>query len=531
MKSNKIHRSDTGLFSKQQLDMVYDQAIYKDFISQPFSIDAFEDQMNMKLKQYPEEFRKVLRDSLINQYDRVEMTTSTASNIDSILDNKTYTITTGHQLSLFTGPLYFIIKIVHVIKLCKELSKKYPQHRFVPVYWMASEDHDFKEIQSFHVFNKTITWNTNQKGPVGRFDLSGLDEVKTQLTELFVNHPDSEVMNLIDQLDGETYADVVRGLVNALFGSDGLVILDGDDVELKQLFAPIVQKELDEQFSFKEVLKLNDTLSALNVKLQVVPRETNLFYIENGIRQRIVQEGNQFVIDGVGVYSKEDIFSLLAEHPDRFSPNVILRPVYQEFILPNLAYVGGSGEIAYWLQLKGVFDFLEVPYPLIQVRNSIVWLDNATRTKFNKYGFKLEDLFKEVDVWKKDYVLNNTETAPDFSALETAGSALKDVLKNTIITFDPFGEQQVKAEVARLDKQLQGIKAIGIKKMKAQHENAMKAIEQIKQKLFPENDLQERHVNFFQFCADGNVQSRIGDLSEAIEPFSNDLILLVDDLH
>ncbi|MDA7580661.1 bacillithiol biosynthesis cysteine-adding enzyme BshC, partial [Crocinitomicaceae bacterium] len=282
MKSNKIHRSDTGLFSKQQLDMVYDQAIYKDFISQPFSIDAFEDQMNMKLKQYPEEFRKVLRDSLINQYDRVEITTSTASNIDSILDNKTYTITTGHQLSLFTGPLYFIIKIVHVIKLCKKLSKKYPQHRFVPVYWMASEDHDFKEIQSFHVFNKTITWNTNQKGPVGRFDLSGLDEVKTQLTELFVNHPDSEVMNLIDQLDGETYADVVRGLVNALFGSDGLVILDGDDVELKQLFAPIVQKELDEQFSFKEVLKLNDTLSALNVKLQVVPRETNLFYIENG---------------------------------------------------------------------------------------------------------------------------------------------------------------------------------------------------------------------------------------------------------
>lgn len=529
MKSLKINRKDAGLFSEQQIKMVYEQDYYSDFINEAFDINAFEGQIARKGESFSMESRLVLQEALKLQYSNSDISQNVQDNLKSLTSSNTFTVTTGHQLSLFTGPLYFVVKILHVIKMCEALKVKYPENNFVPIYWMATEDHDFEEIQSCNLFNQKVTWETSQTGPVGRFNLEGFDGVVERLSELFENHKNSEISKTIASLNGETYSEVMRNLVNGMFSDKGLVIVDGDDKALKKSFSPVLKREIQEQFSYKAVRETDDRLTALGAKLQITPRELNLFYLENGIRERIIPEGDKFTIKNCGVHTEETLLELLASHPERFSPNVILRPVYQEFILPNLVYIGGAGEISYWLQLKGVFDALKLTYPLIQVRNSVVWLDKSVIGKMNKFDLSAEDIFKTADDLKKEFVYKNGGEELNFSKLDTLLKELSDEVMATILNVDPTKEQFANAEIARLIKQIDAIKEKVIKMSKGKHEQAMNAIDLIKSKLFPNNGLQERSVNFFQFCADGEVLSHLNDLFEALDPFENGLIILFDE--
>ena len=244
MNSVKVNRKETGLFSEQQIKMVYDQDYYSDFINQPFDIESFKSQIKEKEKSFSMEKREKLRDTLLLQYRNTSKLDSVDKSINDLTDPNTFTITTGHQLSLFTGPLYFIVKILHVIKMCEELKEKYPNNNFVPVYWMATEDHDFEEIQSCNLFNQKINWESEQKGPVGRFDLQGIYSAQDKLIELFSNHKDGEISAVIDSLQGKNYAEAMRSLVHKLFSDRGLVIVDGDDKSLKEMFAPVIKKAI-----------------------------------------------------------------------------------------------------------------------------------------------------------------------------------------------------------------------------------------------------------------------------------------------
>ena len=527
MKSMTINRKESGLFSEQQIKMVYDQEFYSNFMNKPFEIDAFEGQIKLKAESFDNESRKVLKNALIQQNTTLNLSEASQINLDALVNENTFTITTGHQLSLFTGPLYFVVKILHVIKMCEELKVKYPNKKFVPVYWMAAEDHDFEEIQSCNLFNQKITWESDQQGPVGRFDVDGFEEVREKLMDLFSNHQDSEVSKIIDAYSGKDFAEMTRSLVNEIFGDRGLLIVDGDDRALKSSFVPVMVKEIEEQFSFNQVSLTNEKLEKVDAKLQVTSREINLFYIEKGIRQRVEMVDGKFIIEGIGEYSQEAIIEEINANPERFSPNVILRPVYQEVILPNLAYIGGAGEISYWLQLKGVFDALQLPYPMIQVRNSVIWLDSAIIGKLEKFEFAVTDIFKDLDAWKKEFVQDNAGDELDFTVLNEQLKALTDTLKNTILGLDQSKGQFADAEVAKLSKQIDGVKSKLIKMSKGKHDQVMKAMDQIKSKLFPNNGLQERSVNFFQFCADGKVSSHVNDLYTMLDPFEKNLILLL----
>ncbi len=524
MQKKSFHRGSTGWFSEQHLRLVYEQESFDGFLNTPFSKAALLEQMTRKGTQFSKEQRMTLVSALMDQYDSLEMPTRTHENIEALANENTFTITTGHQLSLFTGPLYFVIKILHVIKMTDLLNEQYPSNRFVPVYWMATEDHDFEEIQSCHLFNRNITWESSQTGPVGLFDLEGLDEVKTQLHELFGNNPDAEIHRVIDQLSGKNYSEAMRKLIMSLFGNRGLVIIDGDDALLKKSFARIFEKELDTQFSHAAVEKTTADLLQSGGKDQVMAREINLFYSEKGLRSRIVPKGAIFHVEGKGDFTKE---TLLAS-PQNISPNVILRPVYQEAILPNLAYVGGGGEISYWLQLKGVFDQAGIEYPLIQVRNSVVWLDKSTAGKLEKIEGEVADLFRDEDAWKKEFVKENAGDDLDMSATDAAFLQLSNELHSLILGVDASKEQFVQAEIARMEKQVASIKEKAIKFSKAHFDQAMKSIEFIKSRINPNGGLQERSVNFFQFCNTGEVQPVITQLYNALDPFEGDLIVIID---
>ena len=521
-----FHREHIPQVNRQHLNLVYNQEAFLPYIEQTFSLDNFEKQIDLKKKNFPKEKRSVLVNSLLDQYKSVADNGKIIEQIKSLENENTFTVTTGHQLSLFTGPMYFVVKILHVIKLSEELKKKYPDYNFLPIYWMASEDHDFEEIQSMNLFNRKFTWESDRKGPVGRFNLEGFDKVKAEIKDMFKNHPEAEIHDLLDVYDGENLAEATRNLVHFLFKKYGLIIVDGDDVQLKKEFIPTIKNELETSFSQNEVSKTNEKLEKDGAKIQVHAREINLFYLMDGFRKRIIKKENNFEIDEVGTFSLQEILSEVDQFPERFSPNVILRPLYQELILPNLAYIGGVGEISYWLQLKGVFDAVGCTYPLIGVRNSVIWIDAGTDKKMNSTGLKLEDIFKSKDVLKKNYVLHYEQDSLNFEQLDERLQKLKEELEHLVIGVDETKAGFISAENTRLDKQMDNYKSKLIKMSKGKHDTALKQIDQIIDKLFPNSSLQERVSNFFSVSPDGVFSKRIDEMYSKLDPTQNDLVVL-----
>lgn len=526
MEISTINRTKTGLFSSLSNQLTYEQEQLQAFIQAPFNKTSFSQQIMLKSNQYSDENRATLVQALTQQYTAVEMSESARKNLNLLQNKTTFTITTGHQLSLFTGPLYFIYKILHIVKLCRELKMAYPDNDFVPVFWMASEDHDFEEINHFHLFGKTHAWNSDQKGPVGKFDAKGLATIREELHQFFQNHPESEVHSIIDSYTAETFGAAQFQLVHKLFKDFGLIVIEPDHAALKKLFVPVIEKELFERFGEEKVIKTTEKLEQLGYKGQVFPRPINFFYIEKGIRERIQWENNQFFIEGKGTFSKEEMQIMLRDFPERFSPNVIFRPVYQEVILPNLCYVGGGGEIAYWLQLKTIFDAIDIPFPLIQVRNSLQLVDSTVAKKLAKLNLKFNDFLSDIDQIKKEYVLHRSEEEVSFEALSQKVQELKTLLKEQLSPIDSQLVSFSEIEGTKLDKQLDMIQSKVLRVQKQKMDTSMKQLEDVKNKLFPKGNLQERVDLFLNYCPDGNVTQFLETLYSAIEPFEKDFIVV-----
>ena len=348
----------TGFFSKTMLDYLEKNEAIQPFYNNFPHISGFHNQIEEKQKLFRLQSRLVLVDALKSQYKNFNISKKTSEYIEILKKQNTFTVTTGHQLNLFTGPLYFLYKIISTINLCEELSEKFPEQNFVPIYWMATEDHDFEEINYFNFEGKKVQWNRKDGGPVGRFSTEGLEDV----FNVFSNHlGSSKNAEFIRKLFSDGYlkhknlADATRYIANELFGEFGLVILDGDDADLKQLFNPIVKDELENQTSFNAVSKTIKDLEK-NYKIQVTPRELNLFYLGDEFRERIIFEDGIYKVNNTKItFSKAEILKEVDNNPKAFSPNVIMRPLYQEVILPNLCYLGGGGEMAYWLRVKKLF--------------------------------------------------------------------------------------------------------------------------------------------------------------------------------
>jgi len=520
----RFPRIQTLSFDEQQLAMVYEQERYASYIHRSFSLENLGRQMEEK--KLPKADRERLVAALELQYEEVEKVDAVQRNIASLALENTFTVVTGHQLSMFTGPLYFVLKILHTIRLSEALNVQYPDQHCVPVYWMATEDHDFAEIQSLNLFNRQVTWESEQKGAVGRFSTEGLDRVKEEISQFFANHPEAEIHALLEAFGGNNFALATRRLVHHLYSDYGLVIVDGDDPMLKTSFAPIVKKELTEQFSYQAVTSTNVRLKAEGAKIQVNPREINLFYLLDDLRERIEWKDGRYFIEGRGERTLEELLEELNLHPERFSPNVVLRPLYQEMILPNLAYVGGLGEIAYWLQLKGVFDAADVNYPLLSVRNSLMWIEPAVTKRMEKIDMHLEDVFLTSDQIKRKFVEEQVGDDLDTSNLDAAVVDLGRLMIESVQLLDNSKMSFAESEKVRLEKQMEAFKEKLVRFAKSRNDDAMKHIEVIKDRLFPGDGLQERKANFFSFCPDGNYRERLALLYKTLDPFNGDFIVI-----
>lgn len=497
----------TGQFSTFFTDYISQHPALSPFYSRFPTLDAFKAQIQEK-KNFPAANRQTLLQVLDRQYAGI----TNKPDFSSLAEANTFTVTTGHQLNIFTGPLYVIYKLVTTINLAKKLREAYPAYNFVPVYWMATEDHDFDEINHFQLFGRKHTWKTEQRGAVGRMS-------PAELVELLKTVPEKLFLFEEAYAKHATLADAVRYYMNELFGQEGLVCLDADDPELKRLFAPVMLDELVQQQAVKLVNKTTAELEELGYGSVITPRDINLFYLDDQLRERIekVEDDKYQVVHTQQTFTKAEIEQLVAEHPERLSPNVVLRPVYQETILPNLAYIGGPSEVPYWMQLKGVFDQYKLPFPLLMPRNFALYIPRVSAQRIAKLGLAPEDLFKNTIQLKHEFVESHTRHALKFDKENKAVNQSLDAMLHKAMRVDPTLEKAVLAEtkrfanaVARLEKKMR----------RAEERNQVVGVSQllaVKEELFPGGGLQERSENFLTFYLNDN--SFLQNLLAYFDPF------------
>ncbi|MEB2784691.1 bacillithiol biosynthesis cysteine-adding enzyme BshC [Algoriphagus persicinus] len=487
-----VELHQTGQFSQFFLDYIDGKKELKPFYTHSPKLESFKQAIEQKA--FSEENREVLCDALRGQYASQKVNDAVSSNIESLASERTFTVTTGHQLNLFTGPLYFIYKIVSTINLAKKLAQTYPEYKFVPVYWMATEDHDFDEINYFKLDGKKYQWNSEQRGAVGDFELN------ESFKEFLKSVSFAPKVFLEAYSSSKTLAEAVRKYVNSLFGDEGLLVVDGDNSKLKREFSEVILSDLFEHKPFDKATEATEALENLGYSSQIFPREVNFFYLDKGVRERIEKMESGFgVVNTELRFTDEEMRALVEQHPERFSPNVVMRPLYQEVILPNLAYLGGPSEVVYWLQLKGVFEYFEIPFPMVLPRNFALLLTKKAQRKMGQLNWDTEDLFVDVAHWKKTFVKAEASMDIELTKQKEVISTLFDAKGKEASHLEKSLGNAFEAGKVRslkiIDQMARKLRKAEERRLHTQIKRACCIQEQVK----PGGSPQERVVNMMQF--------------------------------
>ena len=449
----------------------------KKFYGRSFKIKNFKNQIIDK-RNFCDKKRKILVEVLKDQNKNYHHVNA-YNDIDLLLKKNSYTITTGHQLSLFTGPLFFIYKIIQVIKICDQLKKNYTNYNFIPIFWMASEDHDFEEIKSFNLYEKTFSYDYNYKkyctGKIKTLQMSSMHE---ELKIFFEGKP-----NLKALLD--------------LFNSSHKIVNN----------------------TIKKIKNSYDK----KIKIQVNPRILNLFYITKSERYRIEYKDGEYTLIGKNkTFKKDEFIKHIESNPDCISPNVILRPLYQESILPNLAYVGGGSEISYWLELKDLFNFYKLPFPILAVRKSLLLISKRDFEKIDGLNLKIQDFFLKKDQIVKKFLKSKDDYNFSLKNILDSYSKNIDELKNKLSAIDSSLVSSLDALITRHKKEYNSLEKKVIKTIKLKNLQKLKSIDRIYNRIYPNSSPQERFLNFSHFYSI-HGQKFIDFIFDVMQPFDSRL--------
>jgi bacillithiol biosynthesis cysteine-adding enzyme BshC len=503
MQSTATHLtySKTNSFSSLVLDYLSGQDDLKIFYKHAPSVEGVK--AAMRDRKLFNNNRSLLVNALKNQYKDIALSSKQEHNLKLLEDENTFTICTAHQPNIFTGHLYFIYKILHAVKIAEDLAGQIRDSNFVPVYYMGSEDADLEELGHIFINGQKYEWKTNQTGAVGRMKV---DKALLQLIESF-----SGQLTVLPH--GKAIVDLMRNcytlnttieqatlkLVNELFAAYGLLVLLPDSRELKSAFIPVMEKELLEGFSHQAVAATVEALPP-KYKAQASGREINLFYLKDNSRERIeLINGEWSIVNSETRFSREEILKELHQYPERFSPNVILRPVFQETILPGIVFIGGGGEVAYWMELKKVFEAVAVPYPILVLRNSFLLVEKDDAAIIRKLRFSYEELFMtEFDLMNK-LVKRDSSTQVTLEKERDQLLAYYDQLKSIAGKVDTTLQPHTEALYAKALKKINELEKKLLRAEKRKFEAEQRQLKKIKANLFPNNSLQERIENFMSF--------------------------------
>ena len=510
MSSNCIHIpfSATQLFSKLINDYVEGKGTAQDFVQYKLDEAGYKAAIEGR-KAHPVN-RALLVEVLTAQYANLQQEAAVNANIALLKNDHTFVVTTAHQPNLFSGPLYFFYKIIHAIQLAASLKAQFPQDNFVPVYYMGSEDADLDEVGAFNIEANRYQWNTKQTGAIGRMKVDdALLKLIQQLEGYWTSLPaGKKALAILKEAyqKGKTINEATLYFVHAFFGSTGLLVLQPDDAKLKTAFIPVMEKELLTQFSHQAIQPTIARL-AKEYHVQTEGRSLNLFYLKDQTRARIEQQGDQYIVVDTDIqFTQSEIIAELHQYPERFSPNVILRGVYQETILPGVVFVGGGGELAYWMELKNVFQQVGVHYPLLQLRNSFLLINQKQAAQWSSMQFDEQDFFKPLLELEIAYVKKHATETLHLTAQKESLSNLYTVIKNEVIKVDPtLGAHaenlahQAKAKLEELEKKM-------VRAERRKQAVAIQRIHRIKQELFPQDNLQERVENFSKWVGQYDLE-------------------------
>ncbi|MGH2643130.1 MAG: bacillithiol biosynthesis cysteine-adding enzyme BshC [Chitinophagaceae bacterium] len=530
-KTELIPYADTGYFSSLVLDYLKEDTRLMPFYQySPINPDF--DEILEHRKKFPPD-RQLLFNELQQQYKGLEISDKVAKNIQLLKDKNTFTICTAHQPNLFTGYLYFVYKILHAVKLSEYLKEKYPQYHFVPVYYMGSEDNDIEELGTVHIGDATYRWQTTQTGAVGRMktdDLIPLIENITKslgtaeyaleisgiIKEAYLNHPDIQSATAF--------------LVNTLFGKYGLVTVIADTPGFKRAILPVMKDDIFNETPFKIVSGAIKEISK-HYHPQAIPREINLFYLKNQLRERIVRKGAMWQALNTDIkFSRSELEIEMKSHPERFSPNVVLRGILQETILPNIVFIGGGGELSYWMELKELFGWFKVPFPLLMLRCSALWIDGKSSQRLKKVGLMTRDLFQQNELLINNFVEKHTQhqlvLKDEYEQIEKLYKELDKKAEGIDVTLRASASAEKKKSLISIGKLEHKFLRAEKKKFAWQTE----LILNVKKVLFPHHHLQERWENLLPFYATYGP-GFIETVYHAIDPMNRKFTIISNELH
>ncbi len=526
-----IHRLDlaaTGRFSALALDHANADPFLTAF--REFAPDRGGLRAAAQSRAFAPEHRAVLVSALRKQYAGIDTDGAVDRALERLADERCLTVTTGHQLCLFTGPLYFPLKIMNVIRLAAELEEEL-KRPVVPVFWMATEDHDRPEVDHAWFGEAHLRWPGESSGPVGRMPLQGISAVLREACDRLGEGEQAERMKSLlrdSYTEGRTLAEATRRFVHALFGRFGLIALDGDDRALKELFVPVMREELLHAITERTVRYADERL-AERYKVQAHARPVNLFHLRPGHRARIERIAQGFgVLEGGPVFSAEELLLDLEVRPQDYSPNVLLRPVYQETVLPNIAYVGGGGELAYWMQLKWLFQAVQVPMPVVLLRTSMATLTAKDLRQWTALGLSIDELFRPsheiLDAVASRASGTDTDIAPELDRL----NAVFGQLGARAAAIDPSLGSSAAAAAARATRALEGVGERMRRALRRKEQVQLRRAERVLDTLLPGGGLQERKACIVPMLAQQG-EGLIDRWIAALDPLDPRFSLLVED--
>ena len=500
--STRIPYRQTGFFTNIVLDYLDQAEQLTPFFSFAPGLQGIQKAVEERKKHTVD--RKALVAELKKQYSGVAAGTAVQNNIEALLSEKTFTITTAHQPNIFTGPVYFIYKIIHAVKLAAYCKESLPAYNFVPVFCMGSEDADLDELGHIFLGGKKQEWKTKQTGAVGRMkiDQEFIKLINSIAGQLDVQPFGKEMMSIVKECyqEGAMVQDATFRFVNTLFGEYGLVVLIPDSAALKKQMIPVFEDDLLNQTASGILEKTIEKLNTAGYKVQVNPRAINLFYLNDNLRERIESLSTKYSVLNTEIsFSKDELIAELKGHPERFSPNVILRGLFQCTVLPDIAFIGGGGEIAYWLELRELFEHYKSPFPVLVLRNSFLIMEKKWKDKLNGLGLTMDDLFLSEEKLVTRLVKKESKQAVKLNGVFSNAEEFYNKIKNQAASVDSTLAQHVDALKQQSLHRLHELEKKMLRAEKKKFTSQQRQIRILKETLFPNKGLQERQDNLLYY--------------------------------
>ena len=509
-------RSDESGFSRLFIDYIDNYSRVKDFFVGDFH-DKNIWESRLKTIVNREVKRSSITQVLLNQNRDYHCGIKTLANIDLLLSENTVAVVTGQQVGIFTGPLYTLYKILTTLKLTEQLSKNYPDYNFVPIFWLEGEDHDIEEVSSFSFLNTSnelqqLRYPNNEKTKLNNFGAVGSINFDESIVTLFNSlhqlllptEYSPKVFELFETAyqKGMTFSRAFIHLFNVLLEDSGLIFFDPHNPETKKILKPVFEKELTNISHTCQLVITQSEILEKNYHAQVKPRAVNLFLFHNGGRYAIEPHEHGFSLKGTRrTFTKEEMIDFLNTDPNLFSPNVILRPICQDYLFPTLAYVAGPSEVAYFAQFKLLYEDFNIPEPIIYPRCSATIVEDRIQKIVNKYGLQLKDFFSNIDILKKRITASISDFKVEELFSNTFGTVSESLtsLKDGLEAIDPTLVPAMENTLQKMQGALNNLKEKTISAQIRKNEISLRQLDKVAVSLFPNSNLQEREMNIIYF--------------------------------